>query len=185
MTRKKLAFHGSFFFLMKFTSQCASKAKEITVRSQRKWIWFMRPARFQIILMGHYSWCDSNWFICLCDCMKNSFTKIQYTHAPFECDLMVTLFATCSDDRADFCAHLCISISIECCNATFSFVGQRHMCQHFNCWSHSFDVSDDYSDIGIIGHRNFCWLKSTHDTKKKAHEAIRFNWTNTLFTYSL
>lgn len=27
--------------------------------------------------------------------------------------------ATCSDDRADFRAHLCISFSIKCCNATF------------------------------------------------------------------
>lgn len=64
-------------------------------------------------------------YVCVCVLVVGCFVFLFYFSLFFLLCILrfcVVHTATCSDDRADFCAHLCISFSIKCCNATFFFV---------------------------------------------------------------
>lgn len=73
-----------------------------------------------------------NWYVCVDvvvgQPLLNTVFSVSFRFAlfcfvsffvDFYCVVRFSVTATCFDDRADFCARLCISFSIKCCNATF------------------------------------------------------------------
>lgn len=135
---KKKKTHVSSAVLMKFTSQYTSKGNEITFQATTKWnVSLIAAAHRDFQFVWHFIRRFELVYLLERVKLEKFITKLYIlTHRLNAID--GDGFATCSDDRADFCAHLCISISIECCNATFSFVGQRHVCRSISIVNLSF-----------------------------------------------